>query len=77
MTPEKPQSLLEDAVVGQQSLDVVEHLGVALAEGVDVVDELRRQVLVHAAHAEILGVHAASRGALVEHHELLALLKAP
>ena len=43
----------------------------------DVVDELRRQVLVHAAHAEILGVHAASRGALVEDHQLLAFLEAP
>ena len=32
---------------------------------------------VHAAHAEILGVHAAARGALVEHHQLLALLEAP
>ena len=38
---------------------------------------LRRQVLVHAAEAEILGVHAAARGALVEHHQLLALLEAP
>ena len=70
-------ALLEDAVVGQQALDVVEDLGVGLGEGVDVVDELRRQVHVHAADAEILGVHAAARGALVEDHELLALLEAP
>ena len=47
------------------------------AERRDVVDQLRRQVGVHAAHAEILGVHAAARGALVEHHQLLALLEAP
>ena len=47
------------------------------AEVGDVVDQLRRQVGVHAAHAEILGVHAAARGALVEHHQLLALLEAP
>ena len=39
--------------------------------------ELGRQVLVHAAEAEILGVHAAAGGALVEHHQLLALLEAP
>ena len=58
-------------------IDVVDHLGVGDAEVGDVVDELRRQVGVHAAHAEILGVHAASRGALVEHHQLLAFLKAP
>ena len=32
---------------------------------------------MHATHAEILGVHAATRGALVEDHQLLALLKAP
>ena len=48
-----------------------------LAELGDVLDELRRQVLVHAAEAEVLGVHAAARGALVEHHQLLALLEAP
>ena len=38
---------------------------------------LRRQVLVHAADAEIGRVHARARGALVEHHQLLALLEAP
>ena len=70
-------ALLEDAVAGQQSIDVVEHLRMRDAEVGDVVDELRRQVGVHAAHAEILGVHAAARGALVEHHQLLALLEAP
>ena len=48
-----------------------------LAELGDVLDQLGRQVLVHAAEAEILGVHAAARGALVEHHQLLALLEAP
>ena len=52
-------------------------LGCVLAELGDVLDELRRQVLVHAAEAEVLGVHAAARGALVEHHQLLALLEAP
>ena len=70
-------ALLEDAVVGEQRLDVVEHLGEVLAEFVDVVEQLRRQVLVHAAGAEIGGVHAAARGALIEHHQLLALLEAP
>ena len=69
--------LLEDAVLGQQPLDVVEHLGMGLTELGDVLDELGRQVLVHAAEAKILGVHAAARGALVKHHQLLALLEAP
>ena len=48
-----------------------------VAEGADVVDELLRQVLVHAARPEIGGVHARARGALVEDHQLLALLEAP
>ena len=43
----------------------------------DVVDQLRRQVLVHAADAEIGRMHARARRALVEHHQLLALLEAP
>ena len=48
-----------------------------LAEGVDVVDQFRRQILMHAAGAEIGRMHARARGALVEHHQLLALLEAP
>ena len=48
-----------------------------IAERVDVVDQLLRQVLVHAADAEIGRVHARARGALVEHHQLLALLETP
>ena len=54
-----------------------QHLQERVAERLDVVDQLRRQVLVHAADAEIVGVHAAARGALVEDHQLLALLEAP
>ena len=37
----------------------------------------RRQVLMHAADAEVGRVHARAGGALVEHHQLLALLEAP
>ena len=71
-------ALLEDAVAGDQALDVVEHLaGSACAQALDVVDQRRRQVLAHAAGAEIVGVHPRARGALVEHHQLLALLEAP
>src|SRR5262245_10497077 len=32
---------------------------------------------MHAAEAEVFGMHAAARRALVKHHQLLALLKAP
>ena len=70
-------ALLEDAVVGQQPFDVVEHLQERIAPGVDVVDQLGRQILMHAADAEILGVHARAGGALIEHHQLLALVEAP
>ena len=91
MTPEKPYAhassscyhadidvaLLEDAVVGQQSLDVVADFEEGIAERVDVGDELRRQILMHAAGAEIGRMHAAAGGPLVEHHQLLALLEAP
>src|SRR6266699_2767405 len=70
-------ALLEDAVVGKQDLEIVADLEERIAEIPDIVDELRRQILVHAAGAKIIGVHAGSRGALVEYHQLLALLKAP
>ena len=70
-------ALLEDAIVGEQALDVVANDEERVAEVPDVVDELRRQILMHAAGAEIIGVHAGARGALVEHHQLLALLEAP
>ena len=38
---------------------------------------LVRQVLMHAADAEVVRVETRARGALVEHHQLLALLEAP
>ena len=46
-------------------------------KALDVVDQFCRQILVHAAGTEVGRVHAAARGALVEHHQLLALLEAP
>ena len=70
-------ALLEDAVAGEQRFEVVADLQERIAERLDVVDQLRRQVLMHAADAEIGRMHARARGALVEHHQLLALLEAP
>ncbi len=70
-------ALLEDAVVGEQRLDVVADFEERVAEGVDVGDQLGRQILMHAARADIGGMHAAAARALVEHHQLLALLEAP
>ena len=58
-------------------VEIVDDLQERVAERLDVVDELGRQVLVHAAGPEIVGVHARAGGALVEDHQLLALLEAP
>ena len=70
-------ALLEDAVAGEQAVEIVDHLQERIAERADVVDQLRRQILMHAAGPEIGRVHARARGALVEHHQLFALLEAP
>ena len=70
-------ALLEYPVAGQQRLEIVADFKERIAEGVDVVDQLARQVLVDAARTEIGGVHPRAAGALVEHHQLLALLEAP
>ena len=91
MTPENPRAqasssehhadidvaLLEDAVLGEQLLQIVAHFQERIAERRDVVDQLRRQILMHAADAEISRMHARARGALVEPHQLLALLETP
>ena len=70
-------ALHENAVAGEQALDVVEARLERVAERGDVVDQLLRQVLVDAAGTEIGGVHTRAAGALVEHAELFALLKTP
>ena len=54
-------ALLEDAVFGQQAFDIVQHLGKMLAEFVDVLGQARRHILMHAAGAEIGGMHARCR----------------
>ena len=70
-------ALLEDAVLGEQHLEVVASFKERIAKGINVVDQFRRQILMHAADAEVGRVQARARGALVEAHELLALLKTP
>src|SRR5262249_14485024 len=67
-------ALLEDAVAGEQIVEIVANLEERIAERGNVVDQLGRQVLVHATDAEISRMHAAARGALVEAHQLLTLL---
>src|SRR6516225_9945481 len=47
-------ALLEDAIFRQLPLDVVADLEGGIAERPDVVEELRRQVLVHASDPKIV-----------------------
>ena len=70
-------ALLEDAVAHDEVVEVVDHLQERVAERLDVVDQRRRQVLVDAAGPEVVGVEARAGRALVEDHQLLALLEAP
>jgi hypothetical protein len=56
----------------EQPLDVIADLEEGIAERPDVVEELRRQVLVHYSDPKIVRVHASARGTLVKHHQLLA-----
>ena len=70
-------ALLEDAIFCQQALEVVADFQERIAERPDIVEKLRRQILVHASDAKIIRMHARARGALVEHHQLLAFLETP
>ncbi len=70
-------ALLEDAVFGDQALDIGQGLGEFLAPATDVVDQVHRQILVDAAGTEIVGVETRPAGALVEDHQLFALFVAP
>ena len=70
-------ALLEDAVADDEGIEIVEHLQERIAERLDVVDQLRLDIHVDAAGPEVIGVHARAGNALIENHELLALLEAP
>jgi hypothetical protein len=48
-----------------------------IAPGLDIVDQFRRQVLMHAADPEKRRMHPRTGGALIKHHQLFALFKAP
>src|SRR5215831_5012012 len=68
-------ALFEDAIVSKQNLDIVAHLQEWVAERLDIVDQFWRKVLMYAADSEIGRMHAATRGTLIEDHQLLALLE--
>ena len=70
-------ALLEDAVADDEGIEIVEHLQERIAERLDVVDQLRLDIHVDAAGPEVIGVHARAGNALIEDHQLLALLEAP
>src|SRR2546423_10191198 len=70
-------ALFEDAIVSEQTLDIVAHLQEWVAERLDIVDQFWRKVLMYAADSEIGRMHAATRGTLIEYHQLLALLEPP
>src|SRR6516165_10845090 len=70
-------ALFEDAIVSEQNLDIVAHLQEWVAERLDIVDQFWRKVLMYAADSEIGRMHAATRGTLIEGHQLLALLERP
>src|SRR6516164_7785197 len=70
-------ALLEDTVAREQAIEVIDHFQEGVAERLDVVDQLWRQVLVHAADTKECRVHARARRALVKHHQLFALFETP
>src|SRR6516162_5594736 len=70
-------AFFEDAIVSEQTLDIVAHLQEWVAERFDIVDQFWRKVLMYAADSEIGRMHAATRGTLIENHQLLALLEPP
>src|SRR5215472_2826252 len=61
-------TLLENAVLREQDLDVVTYFEKGVAEIPNIIDELWRQVLMHAADTKIVGMQPRARGALIEHH---------
>ena len=76
-TPIFDRALLEDAVFGQQRLDIVDYLRKRRAPFPYVADQAGRQVLMHAAGPEIGRVEPRAAHPLVEAHQLLALLEGP
>ena len=75
--PDVGIALLEDAVFGQEPMQVAQDTREFLRPLFDIVDQRGRQVLVHTTGAEIGGVQTRAAGAFIEHHQLFALFKAP
>jgi len=53
-------ALFENAIAGEQTIEVIDHAKERIAPCIDIVDQLWRQVLMHAAGTKIIGVHAAA-----------------
>ena len=70
-------ALFEDAVLDEEIMQILQDGRKGLAPSTDVLDQPRRAIDMHPAGAEIVGMQTGAGCALVEHHELLALLEAP
>ena len=70
-------ALFKNAIAREQPIQIVHHTQKGIAKGLNVVNQLWRQILMHAADTKIIGVHACTGSALVEHHEFFALFEAP
>ena len=70
-------ALLEDAVVGQQAVDIVQNPGEVIRPGLDIVQQILGQVLMHTAGPEIGRVKTRATGPFVEDHQLFAFLEPP
>ena len=75
--PDVDQALLEDPVLGQEIVDIVEPFGKALGPGIDVAEQTRRQILMHASRPVICGMQPRPADPFIELHEELALLEPP
>ena len=71
------RALLEDAVFGQERLDIVDHFRKRRAPLPYVADQAGRHIPVHAAGPEIGRVEPRAAHPLVEAHQLLALFEGP
>src|SRR5262249_2947659 len=61
-------TLLENAVLRKQDLDVLTYFEKGVAKIPNIIDEFWWQVPMHAADTKIVGMHPSARGALIEHH---------
>src|SRR3979411_2064186 len=84
ITAEKPQAHASASLITPtstlrclESFEIVAHLQERIAKRQDVIEQSGRQILMYAANAKVVGMHACAGSAFIEYHELFALFKAP